>query len=103
MARDAPGVFLCYYGASVLAGGAGLGRCAAAVPRCGGAAGRGGRAAVLGSLALLALLALVLRWGRVPCCRAAGCRSEGRRVGQELFSTCRTRWSPYPYKKKTQK
>src|SRR3546814_10000039 len=42
--RDAPGVLLCYYGASVLAGGAGLGRCAAAVPRCGAAVplGEGG-------------------------------------------------------------
>src|SRR3546814_18087782 len=23
-------------------------------------------------------------------------RSEGRRVGKECFSTCRSRWSPYP-------
>src|SRR3546814_7804439 len=27
-------------------------------------------------------------------------RSEGRRVGRECVSTCRARWSPYPYKKK---
>src|SRR3546814_12131613 len=27
-------------------------------------------------------------------------RSEGRRVGQECVSTCRSRWSPYPAKKK---
>src|SRR3546814_19903361 len=29
-------------------------------------------------------------------------RSEERRVGKECVSTCRSRWSPYPYKKKTQ-
>src|SRR3546814_12701949 len=28
------------------------------------------------------------------------CRSEERRVGTECVSTCRSRWSPYPYKKK---
>src|SRR3546814_14441728 len=27
-------------------------------------------------------------------------RSEERRVGKECVSTCRSRWSPYPYKKK---
>src|SRR3546814_20786851 len=27
-------------------------------------------------------------------------RSEERRVGKECVSTCRTRWSPYHYKKK---
>src|SRR3546814_15108960 len=27
-------------------------------------------------------------------------RSEERRVGKEWVSTCRSRWSPYPYKKK---
>src|SRR3546814_15760976 len=27
-------------------------------------------------------------------------RSEARRVGNECVSTCRSRWSPYPYKKK---
>src|SRR3546814_12570210 len=26
-------------------------------------------------------------------------RSDERRVGQECVSTCRSRWSPYPYKK----
>src|SRR3546814_12969923 len=31
--------------------------------------------------------------------RAAG-RSEERRVGKECVSTCRSRWSPYHYKKK---
>src|SRR3546814_7168766 len=30
-------------------------------------------------------------------------RSEERRVGKECVSTCRSRWSPYHYKKKTQK
>src|SRR3546814_10367631 len=28
-------------------------------------------------------------------------RSEERRVGQECVSTCRSRWSPYHYKKNT--
>src|SRR3546814_12825154 len=49
-----------------------------------------------------------------PSCRlseASGCgslphqlaadRSEERRVGKECVSTCRSRWSPYHYKKKT--
>src|SRR3546814_12803264 len=27
-------------------------------------------------------------------------RSEARRVGQECVSTCRSRWSPFHYKKK---
>src|SRR3546814_14324536 len=27
-------------------------------------------------------------------------RSEARRVGKECVSTCRSRWSPYHYKKK---
>src|SRR3546814_14663263 len=30
-------------------------------------------------------------------------RSEERRVGKECVSTCRSRWSPYPYKKNTKK
>src|SRR3546814_19728579 len=30
------------------------------------------------------------------------CRSEERRVGKECVSTCRSRWSPYHYKKKEQ-
>src|SRR3546814_17198852 len=29
---------------------------------------------------------------------SAGQRSEERRVGTECVSTCRSRWSPYPYK-----
>src|SRR3546814_12290616 len=32
----------------------------------------------------------------------AAARSEERRVGKECVRTCRSRWSPYPYKKKTQ-
>src|SRR3546814_20458382 len=32
---------------------------------------------------------------------AAAARSEERRVGKECVSTCRSRWSPYPYKKNT--
>src|SRR3546814_20999191 len=30
-------------------------------------------------------------------------RSEERRVGKECVSTCRSRWSPYHYKKKNSK
>src|SRR3546814_17649110 len=30
-------------------------------------------------------------------------RSEERRVGKECVSTCRSRWSPYHYKKKKQR
>src|SRR3546814_14437185 len=30
-------------------------------------------------------------------------RSEERRVGKECVSTCRSRWSPYNYKKKKKK
>src|SRR3546814_13672135 len=33
----------------------------------------------------------------------AGVRSEERRVGKECVSTCRSRWSPYHYKKKKNK
>src|SRR3546814_17713139 len=33
----------------------------------------------------------------------AGERSEERRVGKECVSTCRSRWSPYHYKKTTYK
>src|SRR3546814_16624924 len=32
---------------------------------------------------------------------AEGIRSEERRVGKECVSTCRSRWSPYHYKKTT--
>src|SRR3546814_20231066 len=35
--------------------------------------------------------------------KACGTRSEERRVGKECVSTCRSRWSPYHYKKKTYK
>src|SRR3546814_8852142 len=31
---------------------------------------------------------------------SSGDRSEERRVGKECVSTCRSRWSPYHYKKK---
>src|SRR3546814_14497111 len=33
--------------------------------------------------------------GFIADCRATGHRSEERRVGKEVFSTCRSRWSPY--------
>src|SRR3546814_18258138 len=59
-----------------------------------------------------------LRWAtRRACCAAIiprhsaarrsrssrgshACRSDERRVGNECVSTCRSRWSPYHYKKK---
>src|SRR3546814_17904224 len=34
-------------------------------------------------------------------CDAGAVRSEERRVGKECVSTCRSRWSPYYYKKNT--
>src|SRR3546814_17913858 len=33
-----------------------------------------------------------------PLAYRAFVRSEERRVGKECVSTCRSRWSPYPYK-----
>src|SRR3546814_12957406 len=36
---------------------------------------------------------------REPC-HPLSLRSEERRVGKECVSTCRSRWSPYHYKKK---
>src|SRR3546814_15278510 len=35
--------------------------------------------------------------------RSGKARSEERRVGQGCVSTCRSRWSPYRYKKKKKK
>src|SRR3546814_18490197 len=35
-----------------------------------------------------------------PNLSEAEARSEARRVGKECVSTCRSRWSPYPYKNK---
>src|SRR3546814_15285258 len=37
-----------------------------------------------------------------PATEADAARSEERRVGKECGSTCRSRWSPYHYKNKTQ-
>src|SRR3546814_14282771 len=37
-------------------------------------------------------------WRRAAASRT---RSEERRVGKECVSPCRSRWSPYPYKKNT--
>src|SRR3546814_15539293 len=34
--------------------------------------------------------------GEAPAPGEAAPRSEGRRVGKEWVSTCRSRWSPYP-------
>src|SRR3546814_12430236 len=39
----------------------------------------------------------------LPPASIAPTRSEERRVGKECVSTCRSRWSPYNYKKKTRK
>src|SRR3546814_13074551 len=41
-------------------------------------------------------------FGPALCVRASPrpIRSEERRVGKECVSTCRSRWSPYHYKKK---
>src|SRR3546814_18079431 len=35
--------------------------------------------------------------------RSSARRSEERRVGKECVSRCRSRWSPCPYKKKTER
>src|SRR3546814_13822049 len=35
--------------------------------------------------------------------RRSSARSEERRVGKECVRTCRSRWSPYHYKKNTEK
>src|SRR3546814_15345491 len=39
---------------------------------------------------------------REKVCALLPCRSEERRVGKECVRTCRSRWSPYHYKKKKQ-
>src|SRR3546814_18880273 len=39
---------------------------------------------------------------RCPRRQAQGQRAEERRVGKECVSTCRSRWSPYHSKKKTE-
>src|SRR3546814_16183029 len=36
----------------------------------------------------------------ISTCPSPNSRSEERRVGKECVSTCRSRWSPYNYKKK---
>src|SRR3546814_15196117 len=41
--------------------------------------------------------------GLVPIRSLPDDRSEERRVGKECVSTCRSRWSPYHYKKKIYK
>src|SRR3546814_11576495 len=42
----------------------------------------------------------VMALGMVLDPTATRTRSEERRVGKECVSTCRSRWSPYTYKKK---
>src|SRR3546814_19067868 len=46
-----------------------------------------------------ATLAVLVREIDAPVNVAAGPRSDERRVGKECVSTCRSRWSPYHYKK----
>src|SRR3546814_16925747 len=46
------------------------------------------------------LVAAIVYWNTTYMDDAAQHRSEERRVGKEGVSTCRTRWSPYPHKKK---
>src|SRR3546814_18031052 len=41
-----------------------------------------------------------LSWSRELDSSEGAKRSEERRVGKECVSTCRSRWSPYHYKKK---
>src|SRR3546814_17204625 len=48
------------------------------------------------ALALHFTVVVTVRHAHVPFHR-----SEERRVGQECVSTCRSRWSPYHYKKNT--
>src|SRR3546814_13703638 len=55
---------------------------------------------VIGMVRELApVLAGLMVAGRVSSAMAAELRSEERRVGKECVSTCRSRWSPYHYKK----
>src|SRR3546814_15130607 len=42
------------------------------------------------------------RWGDEQLLEVDASRSEERRVGKECVSTCRSRWSPYHYKKNNQ-
>src|SRR3546814_11251346 len=53
------------------------------------------------SMLLASAVAMIATVGDFPILGAgAGSRSEERRVGKECVSTCRSRWSPYHYKKK---
>src|SRR3546814_15327315 len=46
--------------------------------------------------------AIALLWPALaPCLVICPARSEERRVGKECVRTCRSRWSPYHKKKKT--
>src|SRR3546814_14958075 len=44
----------------------------------------------------------VRSWKYIPLSASSCARSEERRVGKECVSTCRSRWSPYHYKKTQQ-
>src|SRR3546814_11054184 len=50
--------------------------------------------------AFLSVIWLALAWIWRHFGRDLVSRSEERRVGKECVSTCRSRWAPYPYKKK---
>src|SRR3546814_11756331 len=56
---------------------------------------------VVGAFELLGGIALVVGFQVRLIGLLMGLRSEERRVGKECVSTCRSRWSPYHYKKKT--
>src|SRR3546814_15875297 len=43
------------------------------------------------------------KFGPVRSLKPSPVRSEERRVGNEGVSACRSRWSPYPYKKKIER
>src|SRR3546814_11157430 len=76
-------------------------RCAQAEPGLGQVTNDGMDAARVPTHALDHLCELLLRvLAHQHMDRAFAFRSEERRVGKECVSTCRSRWSPYHYKKK---
>src|SRR3546814_12149821 len=74
------------------------------VPAAARRAGQGaGAAAVAAAAVALAWAAGAGRGGTGGAGRRPGPRSEERRVGQECVSKCRSRGSPYHYKKQEQR
>src|SRR3546814_13703317 len=72
-----------------------------AAVRRGVAFGHGAAFSSAGAGAIMAITSAAL-WpdSRRARSERASLRSEERRVGKECVSTCRSRWSPYHYKKK---